>query len=437
MLVPTAPTELEMAYNNKLAAILEIFQKGGYKPAIPSPVAVSVNTTNSASMSVYSIPSESVLETQQTNIPVPLRLIPMLSSKITDRHLRETYRYYKWFVDKETRAAISEWPEGAVEKQQWKQRMIDVGRDIRFLGRKKYQNAVEETIKNKGLTMNCGQTPTSWSDCLAALFNPDQYTEGRRELVYWIQFGLLREGNNSWIQQQESEWCATTYGIRIVYDKNWEGNAGHCSIDDTVHGESFLPFVRARGSWFKWFFMKGANEIREVIQGYSLRTHGIYERICVSKNKKTEHRMTYTKRRFAHGDGYIAEPIEKRRKQEIRSAENPAFTMETVTAWLEQQGKSINDKPATLYLTQMVNCEMSSVTQSVSDRHASVTNKESVPIIGLQGTSTDGVVHDRGQLGNSNVFTEHGEEASRSSHTELDAENMAMVRTKIRWLSDY
>jgi len=49
--------------------------------------------------------------------------------------------------------------------------------------------------------------------------------------------------------------------------------------------------------------------------------------------------MTYTKRTFAHGDGYIAEPLEKRRKQQIRSTVNQPFTMEAVTAWLEQQGK--------------------------------------------------------------------------------------------------
>ena len=98
--------------------------------------------------------------------------------------------------------------------------MLNVGRDIHFLGRKKYQNAVEDTIRAKGLTMNCEHNPTSWSDCLAALFNPDHYTEGRRELVYWIQFVLVREGNNYWIQKQESDWCATTYSIRIVYDKN-------------------------------------------------------------------------------------------------------------------------------------------------------------------------------------------------------------------------
>jgi hypothetical protein len=368
----------------------------------------------------------------------------MLSSKITDRHLRETYRYYKWFVDKETRAAISEWPEGASEKHHWKQRMINVGRDVRFLGRKKYQDAVEETIRTKSLTMSCGQTPTSWADCLAALFNPEHYTEARRELVYWIQFGLLRESNNSWIQKQESDWCASVYGIRIVYDKNWEGNSGHCSIDDTVHGDSFLPFVRARGSWFKWFFMKGANEIREIIQAYSLSTHGIYERICVSKNKKAEHRMTYTKRRFAHGGGYIAESIDKRRKQDIRSNVNQSFTMEAVTAWLEQQGKSVNDKPATLYLNPMVNCELSSVSHSVSDRNAVVTDIRQVPLVGLPSTNVDVGRPALGDVMDSNVLVLatniHDEEPPGNEYSGTDTnnegmaivdENMEMVRMKI------
>ena len=386
LLVPTPPTEQEVAYDKALSSLLQSFETDEYRASTPAPIAVSINSTNPASMSVFSTPSPPFLDPDKSLVPVPLRLIPMLSKKITDRHLRETYRYYKWFVNKDTRAAISEWPEGALEKDQWKQRMLNVGRDIRFLGRKRYQKAVEETIRAKGLTMNCGQNPTSWSDCLGALFNPDQYTEERRELVYWIQFGLLKESNNSWIHKQETDWCASVYGIKIVYNKNWEGNAGQNSIDQTVHGESFLPFVRARGSWFKWFFMKGANEIREVIQGYSLRTHGIYERICVTKNKNAAQRMTYTKRTFAHGDGYIAQPIEKRRKQAIRSTMNQPFTMETVTAWLEQQGKSVNDKPATLYLNSMVNCEMSSMTNSASNRNSTVTNIAQLPTAGLPST---------------------------------------------------
>ena len=319
--------------------------------------------------------------------------------------------------------------------------MINVGRDVRFLGRKKYQNAVEKTIKTKGLTMSCGQTPISWSDCLAALFNPDHYTESRRELVYWIQFGLLREGNNSWIQEQESDWCASTYGIRIVYDKNWEGNSGHCSINDTVHGASFLPFVRARGSWFKWFFIKGANEIREIIQAYYLSTHGIYERICVSKNKKAEHGMTYTKRKFAHGGGYIAESIDKRRKQDIRSNVNQSFTIEAVTAWLEQQGKSVNDKPATLYLNPMVNCELSSVSNSVSDRNALVTNITQVPRGGLPSTNVDGRQLHQVNLMEANILVPnpntHNEAPPRNEYLGtpdtsmvIVDENMEMVRMK-------
>jgi hypothetical protein len=46
-----------------------------------------------------------------------------------------------------------------------------------------------------------------------------------------------------------------------MYNKGWEGNMGHHTIDQADHGEFFLPFVRARGSWFKWFFIKGASEI--------------------------------------------------------------------------------------------------------------------------------------------------------------------------------
>ena len=179
--VPTLPAEQEMTYDKSLMKLLQNVQDAAFQLTTPSPVAVAINTTNSASMSVHSIPNKTFLDTHATLVPVPLRLIPMLTSKITDRHLRETYRYYKRFVDKETRAAISEWPEGVLEKQQWRQRMINIGRDIRFLGRKKYQKAVEDTIRAKGLTMNCGQNPTSWSDCLAALFNPDRSLYGRKK----------------------------------------------------------------------------------------------------------------------------------------------------------------------------------------------------------------------------------------------------------------
>jgi hypothetical protein len=449
MLVPTRPSEEEMAYEKSLAALLEKMHSRSSEVTIPTPTAVTVNTTNSASMSVFSPVPSPILGQHDTLIPVPLRLIPLLLTKITDRHLRETYRYYKWFVNKETRAAISEWPEGVSEKLQWKERMVDVGRDIRFLGRKQYQNAVEEAIRTKGLTMKCGQTPTSWSDCLAALFNPDQYNGSRRELVYWIQFGLLKESNNSWIQKLESDWCASTYGIRIVYDKSWEGNYGHCSIDNAVHGESFLPFVRARGSWFKWFFLKGANEIREVIQGYSLRTHGIYERICVSKHKRAEHHMTYTKCTFAHGVGYICESIDKRRKQEIQSPETQPFTMETVTAWLEQRGKSVNDKPSTLFLTQMVNSEMSSLTQSVTDRNTPASTSEEHTRKNIRDTNMVGVLDQGGDRFDSNILMgnqitnsrDHGrglrsEMGRETINVQHAGENMEMVSDEMSLLYD-
>jgi hypothetical protein len=378
LLVPTTPqSDQETAMENTLAGLLQSIDPSTYTTIPAAPVAISINTPNSTSMSVFSQPSTTSMDQSQQLILVPLKLIPLLSKKITDRHLRETYRYYKWFVNKETRAAISEWPEGESEKQRWKARMQDVGRDVRFLGRRQYQSAVEETIKAKGLTMACGQTPTSWHDCLRALFNPDHYTEERRELVYWIQFALLKESNNSWLHRQETEWCASVYGIKIMYDKGWEGNVGHRTIDQADHGESFLPFRRARGSWFKWFFIKGANEIREVIQAYSFSTHGIYERICVTDNKNAQRQMKYTKRKFVHGDGYIAEPLDQHRKKVIRSTNTPAFTMESVTAWLELQGKSVNDKPAALYLSTNVNCEMSSMTRSISDhRSTGVLNQD-------------------------------------------------------------
>jgi hypothetical protein len=187
LLVPTAhQSEQDKAMENTLAGLLQSIDPSTYATANTAPVAISINTPNSTNMSIYSQPSTTSMDHSQQLVLVPLKLIPLLSKKITDRHLRETYRYYKWFVSKEIRAAISEWPEGESEKQRWKARMQDVGRDVRFLGRGRYQTAVEETIKAKGLTMACGQTPTSWHDCLRALFNPDHYTEERRELVYWI-----------------------------------------------------------------------------------------------------------------------------------------------------------------------------------------------------------------------------------------------------------
>ena len=115
---------------------------------------------------------------------VPLRLIPMTRKDFTDRHLRETYRYYKLFVSDERKSGISEWPEGITEKEQWRQQMVEIGREVCFLGRKEYQKAVQDTIMERGLTMSCGQSPRSWTDQLGAVFNPSEYSDERRDLVY-------------------------------------------------------------------------------------------------------------------------------------------------------------------------------------------------------------------------------------------------------------
>jgi hypothetical protein len=99
--------------------------------------------------------------------------------------------------------------------------------------------------------------------------------------------------------------------------------------------------------------------------------------MCVTDNKNAQQQMKYTKQKFVHGDGYIAEPLDQHRKKMIRSTNSPAFTMESVTAWLELQGKSVNDKPAAFYLSTNVNSEMSSMTRSISDhRSTGVLNQD-------------------------------------------------------------
>jgi hypothetical protein len=207
---------------------------------------------------------------------------------------------------------------------------------------------------------------------LGALFNPSEYSDERRDLVYWIQFGLLKDANNAWIHKQETRWCSDRYSIQIVYNKEWEGNNGIRNIDDSEHGASFLPFERAQGSWFKWHFLKGANEIRENLQQYSLRAHGIYERICITKRLAGEARMTYTKRKFTHGGGYIAEPLDKRKRQEITAPPSTVYTMEGVTAWLRAQGKAVTVMPESVYMTTAQSSGISSVTRSMDDPRGSV-----------------------------------------------------------------
>ena len=113
----------------------------------------------------------------------------------------------------------------------------------------------------------------------------------------------------------------------------------------------FLPLERARGSWFKWHFLKGANKIRENLQQYSLRAHGIYERTCITKRLAGEARMTYTKLKFTHDGGYIAEPLDKRKRQEITAPPSTVYTMVGVTAWLRAQGKAVTVMPESVYTT--------------------------------------------------------------------------------------
>ncbi len=86
MLVPTRPSEEEMAYEKSLTALLEKMHSRSSEVTIPTPTAVTVNTTNSASMSVFSDPTPPYLDTHTMLVLVHLRIIPMLSKKITDRH---------------------------------------------------------------------------------------------------------------------------------------------------------------------------------------------------------------------------------------------------------------------------------------------------------------------------------------------------------------
>ena len=101
--------------------------------------------------------------------------------------------------------------------------------------------------------------------------------------------------------------------------------------------------------------------------------------------------------------------------------------MEDVTAWLEQQGKSVNDKPATLYLNPMVNSEMSSVTHSVTAKNASEINIEQIANMGIPGTSVEGVVRDQVIDVDSNVNlgvpTTIGRTGQRNFHQEISMDN--------------
>ena len=369
---PSIPTEADLKHDKRLEALLHnrVYSKFTSNPAS---VSISGNSTSSiASMSVIPAPACPPIPSKGFLIPVPMKLIPIVKKHFTDRHLRETYRYFKIFVGEQRRAGISEWPEGSTEKTQWREQLVQIGREVRFLGRKEYQKAVQDTITAKCLTMSCGQSPRSWSDYLGALFNRREYGDKRRELVYWIQFGLLKDANNAWIHQQETKWCSEKYQIQIVYDRGWEGNIGNPNIDDSEHGPSFLPFERARGSWFKWYFLKGANEIREHIQQYSLLAHGIYERICISKRLAGEAHMTYTKHTFVHGGGYIAEPLEKKQRMEITAQASTVYTMEGVTAWLRAQGKEVTVMPDSVYMATAINSEVSSLTRTVEESRGSV-----------------------------------------------------------------
>ena len=83
--------------------------------------------------------------------------------------------------------------------------------------------------------------------------------------------------------------------------------------------------------------------------------------------------MSYTKRCFAHGDGYIAEPLQKRKKLEITTPVSIVYTMEGVTAWLRTQGKEVTIMPAAVYVSTALTSEMSSVTRSVDACRAAVT----------------------------------------------------------------
>jgi hypothetical protein len=372
MQVPMAPTDTELVCEERLQKLFST-RMNPTPVTVPAPATISdSSTTNSTPMSSIAAPRCPFVENEGVLTRVPMRLIPMTRKDFTDRHLRETYRYYKLFVSNERKVEISEWPEGITEKTHWRQRMVEVGREVRFLGRRLYQKAVQDAITERSLTMSCGQSPRSWTDHLGALFNPSEYSDERRDFVYWIQFGMLKDANNAWIHKHETRWCSEKYGIQIVYDKDWEGNNGIRNIDVSEHGTSFLPFERARGSWFKWHFLKGANEIRENLQLYSLRAHGIYERICISKRSAGEARMSYTKRKFTHGGGYIAEPLDKKKRQEITAPASTVYTMEGVTAWLRSQGKAVTIMPESVYMTTAQSSGISSVTRSEHDPHGGV-----------------------------------------------------------------
>ena len=184
MPIPVAPTEADLTCDKRLQAL---FRNRGYGELGVEPASVTVtgvSTTNSTSMSSIAAPRCPLVVNKGHLSRVPMRLVPMTKKDYTDRHLRETYRYYRLFVSNERKTEISEWPEGTTEKTQWRERMVEIGREVRFLGRKQYQKAVQDTINERSLTMSCGQSPRSWTDHLGALFNPSEYSDERRDLVY-------------------------------------------------------------------------------------------------------------------------------------------------------------------------------------------------------------------------------------------------------------
>lgn len=218
---------------------------------------------------------------------IPLKFLPVNDLHYTTRWAQETYCYRHLF-DPTTRCESYKSDE---EVEDWRLQALQIMREIKHIGIAHGRNEIVKLARDHYqmiMRQSGNYKPTNIDDVMSIITDEDWYMSNKtlkQNIVYHLMYGLTRSGMNGWLLEQERKWMRDH---QLEYEK------------DTVG----IRKTRLRGFVYSIMNCQFSNSTIKLFHSVMRRKYGEY--ITVRRpSKNLSSNISYTKRNFLGGGGYI------------------------------------------------------------------------------------------------------------------------------------
>ena len=194
---------------------------------------------------------------------VPVNLLPVNLSSLTDKWAYQTYHCWKHLHS----GALPECPT-AEDFDKWKEAAKDIVEELKSLGVSKAQDKICAMMKSF-FTYEFGNREfLSMYDVVDFLSDRSFYNDNKdmfRNMVHMFQYGIFRVGFNAWAVDAANEWMDER---NISYGR-----------------ENIMCRRRGKGFVYKLIVSRASNSISDRLQGLTER---MYQEYIVVRNKRVK-----------------------------------------------------------------------------------------------------------------------------------------------------